>query len=242
MPVPACESGRILDAIETRIVAPGSHEREVRTADGHILLVPEGWMLLPPGDAGLTRRVKAAGPTWTVQEKKGRRTFSKGVWAPADRISSIQAELEIERSTESYARRREADARRREKKQSEYVEDFRGSVLAFLDFHSRHADVAEQLADAVARHATPVGSGTVARTQRIPIEQRAESAVIAWLRHRTTAYDHMKIARIKGKRREVRRQLAERSRLLLAGYRTPGYVDAQQCPLQTALRTVQESP
>ena len=53
---------------ETRIVAPGPHDRVVRTAGGETLIVPEGWELLPPGDAALTRRVKVAGPTWVVQE------------------------------------------------------------------------------------------------------------------------------------------------------------------------------
>jgi hypothetical protein len=51
----------------------------------------------------------------------------------------------------------------------------------------------------VTDHATPVGSGTVARTKRIPVEQRAEAAVIAWMRHQTTGYDGMVIPRIKGK-------------------------------------------
>ena len=68
---------------------------------------------------------------------------------------------------------------------------------------------------AVADHATPVGSGTVARTKRIPVERRAEAAVIAWMRHQTTAYDSMPIPRVKGKRREVRRLLAQRSKELL---------------------------
>jgi hypothetical protein len=94
--------------------------------------------------------------------------------------------------------------------------------------------LADQLADAVTRHATPVGSGTVARTQRIPISQRAESAVIAWLRHRTTAYDNMKIPRVKGRRREVRRMLAEQSRLLLEKYRAGQAVNSN-CPLHEAL-------
>ena len=85
-------------------------------------------------------------------------------------------------------------------------------------------------------HATPVGSGTVARTQRIPVERRAESAVIAWLRHETTAYDNMKIARVKGKRREVRRLLAERSRRLLKRYRAGDDVDPLECPLRQALQ------
>ena len=184
-------------------------------------------MLLPPGDAALTRRVKAAGEHWIVQEKKGRKVFSRGVWAPAATIDKIRAELEVERSTEGYAKRKEADARRRDKAQAEYVEDFYGAVLKFLAFHPAHADLAQRLARAVADHATPVGSGTVARTKRIPVEQRAEAAVIAWMRHQTTAYDSMKIPRIKGKRREVRRMLAQRSKELLGRYRRGETVDGR---------------
>ena len=61
------------------------------------------------------------------------------------------------------------------------------AVRSFLAFHGNYADLAEQMARAVTDHATPVGSGTVARTKRIPVEQRAEAAVIAWMRHKTTA-------------------------------------------------------
>ena len=82
-------------------------------------------------------------------------------------------------------------------------------------FHANHAELADRLARAVTEHATPVGSGTVARTKRIPVEQRAEAAVIAWMRHQTTGYDGMAIPRVKGKRREVRRMLARRSHELL---------------------------
>ena len=165
---------------------PGPTPNTVRSADGNVLTAPEGWVLLPPGDAALTRRVKAAGDHWVVQEKKGRKIFSRGVWAPAATIAKIRAELEAERSTEGYAKRRESDARRRDKAQAEYVEDFFQTVLEFLAFDPVHADLADRLARAVADHATPVGSGTVARTKRIPVEQRAEAAVIAWMRHQTT--------------------------------------------------------
>jgi hypothetical protein len=226
---------------KTRIVAPGPGDRTVRTAEGQILHAPASWELLPPGDAGLTRRVKAAGPTWTVQEKKGRKTFSRGVWAPADRIAAIRADLEAERSTDAYAKRRAAETARRDRKQAEYVEDFRGAILVFLNFAPGYAALAEQLADAVTQHATPVGSRTVARTQRIPIEKRAESSVIAWLRHATTAYDNMKIPRIKGKRREVRRMLAEQHRRLLEKYRAGRELDST-CPLQQALSDTSGSP
>ena len=220
--------------MSTNIFAPGPAPNSVRSADGQVLTVPEGWSLLPPGDAALTRRVKAAGEHWVVQEKKGRKLFSRGVWAPAATIATIRAELEVERATAGYAKRRQSDARRRDKVQAEYVEDFFGAVVAFLAFHPAHAELAQRLARAVTEHATPVGSGTVARTQRIPVHERAEAAVIAWMRHQTTAYDAMTIPRVKGKRREVRRMLAQRSQELLSRYRR-GEPVATACPLQQAL-------
>lgn len=223
-----------MDATTTVCGAPGPEPRTVRTADGRVLPVPAAWVLLPPGDAALTRRVKAAGPHWIIQEPKGRKIFSRGVWAPAETIERIQEDLASERSTDSFARRKEADARRRATAQAEYVEDFQSSVAAFLNFHPRYAELAGRLSKRVADHATPVGSGTVARTQRIPIEQRAEAAVIAWMRHQTTAYDTMTIPRVKGKRREVRRLLARRSHEVLDRYRRGDTIDGD-CPLATAL-------
>src|SRR5438067_12640845 len=94
----------------TPAYAPGPTPNTVRAADGRVLAAPEGWILLPPGDAALTRRVKAAGDSWTVQEKKGRKVFSRGVWAPAATIDRLRAELAAERSTEGYARRKVADS------------------------------------------------------------------------------------------------------------------------------------
>jgi hypothetical protein len=93
-------------------------------SDGKILTPPDGWILLPPGDAALTRRVKAAGDHWVVQKKKGREVFSRGVWAAAATIDKIRATLEAERSTEGQAKRKEADARRRDKAQAEYVTEY----------------------------------------------------------------------------------------------------------------------
>jgi hypothetical protein len=180
---------------------PGPTPNTVRSADGTVLTAPEGWAVLPRGDAALTRRVKDAGDHWVVQEKKGRKTFSRGVWAPAATVERIRAGLEGERATDAYAKRKAADARRRDKAQAEYAEDFFGAVVAFLAFHPNHADLTDRLARAVTEHATPVGSGTVARTKRIPVEQRAEAAVIAWLRHQTTGYEGMVIARVKGRPR-----------------------------------------
>ena len=215
---------------------PGPSPRTVCAPSGAVLPVPADWTLVPPGDAALTRRVKAAGEHWVMAEKKGRKLFSRGVWSslsPAA-VAAIRSELEGERSTESFAKKKEADAQRREKAQASYVEDFQAAVVAFLDFHPTHAVVAPYMAQLIADHATPVGSGTVARTTRIPIEERAEAAVIAWMRHQTTGYDGMTIPRIKGKRREVRRMLAQRSRELLDRYRR-GEPILKTCPLRLAL-------
>ncbi len=220
------------------VVSPGPKERTVVTAEGAVLSAPADWELLPPGDAALTRRVKAEGPAWTVQEKRGRKRFSKGVWAPAERIARIRSQLKLERADPAHERRLATARKRRGEKEAAYAEQFQGAVLSFLGFAEPHAELAQRVAAAVAQHATPVGSGTVARTQRIPIERRAEAAVIAWMRHRTTEYDEMKIARVKGKRREVRRELAEQSRQLLARYRQ-GQVVPGDCPLTLALEKSQ---
>jgi hypothetical protein len=92
------------------------------------------------------------------------------------------------------------------------------------------------MARLIADHAVPVGSGTVARTERIPIDQRAEAATIAWMRHQTTGYDHMRIPFVKGKRREVRRMLAQHSIQLLKLYRQGRAIDEAICPLAQVLK------
>ncbi len=192
--------------------------------------MPAGWQCLPPGDPGLTRRVKALGETWAVIEKLGRKTFSRGVWAPAEAIAAARQRLEAERQTPAYAKKRAADVQRRGVAQQRYVADFEAEVLAFLAFSTEYAALEKAVAKAVTAHATPVGSGTVARTKRIGIDERAEAAVIAWLRHQTTAYDSMTVARVKGARREVRRRLAEISRKLLSRHRD-GVHEVASCPL-----------
>lgn len=211
--------------------------RKVKTEEGRVLDVPEGWEMLPPGDAGLTRKLKSLGPSWTVRIRKRRRWQSVGVWAPAENLEEARRLVEGQRSRPEYARRLASDRARRDRRQVAYVEEFAGAVFRFLAFDGRYHELAERLSRAVSAHATPVGSGTVARTERIPVEERAEAAVIAWMRHQTTEYDNMRIARVKGKRREVRRMLADRSRQVLDAYRRGEDVASAACPLRRALET-----
>ncbi len=224
---------------ETREVHPGKKPREVRTLDGKTLKVPDDWDLLLPGDAALSRRIKKDGPTWTMFEMKGRKKFSRGIWAPAERIGTLEDELKAEREDPAYQKKLEAGRARAAKKQAAYAVDFEAALLDYLAFAPEHTKLAQDLARVISAHAVPVGSGTVARTQRIPIEQRAEAAVIAWMRHQTTAYDNMVIPRKKGARREVRRMLAKRSKQLLRRYQKVGESDMTssscECPLRKAL-------
>jgi hypothetical protein len=80
--------------VTENVLAPGPTPNSVRSADGKVHTIPEGCILLAPGDAALTRRVKAAGLHWVVQEKKGRKIFSRGVWAAEATTDKIRAELE----------------------------------------------------------------------------------------------------------------------------------------------------
>ena len=197
--------------------------------------MPAGWVLLAPGDPGLTRRVKKAGPAWTMHERRGRKLFSLGLYAPAARIDAIRSELAGEREDPAYARKLARAQDKRMVEQTHYEADLGAAIFAFLAFAELHRPVAREVARAITLHAAPVGSGTVARTKRIPIEQRAEAATIAWLRHATTGYDNMEIPRVKGMRREVRRMLAERSRSLLSRYRGGEPIAPADCLLRRAL-------
>lgn len=218
-----------------KIVRPGPRERTVLLENNDLRTIPESWDLLPPGDGPLTKLVKSKGPCWQVQIKKGRRTISKGIWTAADNIRTAQEEIAEKRSAPGYQDRRKKEHLRKEQKHQQYVHSFCNHVMQFLSFHPRYEQLGKRVAEAVTELATPVGSGTVARTTRIPIEARAKSAVVAWLRHQTTSYDSMKIPRIKGKRREIRRQLATQSLSTLAHYRE-GRDPLESCPLEQALQ------
>lgn len=204
---------------ESQVVKKGKGPREVITEDGKVRVVPDGWVLLPPGDAALTRRVKKAGPHYQVQEKRGRKNFSHGVWAPKETIDREVARRAVEKEDPAYQKKLEVGRQRRAGQEALYGRVFEEAVFKRLGFHRRFGLLARRLSVAIAAHATPVGSGTVARTKRISVEERADAAIIAWMRHHTTDYDHMSIARVKGERRRVRRELAKQSVALLERYR-----------------------
>src|SRR4051812_19667976 len=110
---------------DTRVgLRPGPNLRSVRDAAGPVHQGPAGWELLPPGDAGMTRAVKGMGPTWAVEEKRGNKAFSRGIWAPAEHIRQARADTEDQRADPAYQRRLEAGRRRRAEEQADYVLEF----------------------------------------------------------------------------------------------------------------------
>jgi hypothetical protein len=196
--------------------------------------VPENWVFVPSGDPGLTRRLKSTTECWNVVHKRKNRIEALGVWCENSVVEKIKADLTEERNNPAYLRKLELARQARIAKQDAYVIEFRQAVVDFLNFAPCYEELAWDLADAVTDQAIPVGSGTVARTERIPLASRAEAAVIAWMRHQTTGYDHMPIARVKGERRAVRRELAGISREILDVYRA-GNPIPENCPLKKAL-------
>lgn len=216
-----------------RIVNPGPKGKIINEY-GEPESPPADWDFLAAGDAAITRKVTSSGTFWRVQIKKGRRTISKGIWAPQQLIKDAQLAVKEMRASEGYEKKRISALKQREKKQAGYEQAFLAAVTNFLHFDPAYRSVEKNISSAVTTHAIPVGSGTVARTAMIPIEERAAKAVIAWMRHQTTAYDNLKIPHIKGERRAVRRMLAAHSVKLLNRYRRGDNIPAN-CPLKIAL-------
>lgn len=219
---------------DIRIVSPGTGGQVINEY-GKPERPPSGWTFVPAGDAAVTRKITAQGKYWRVQVKKGRRVMSKGIWAPTIHIVKAKEAVVAMRAAPDYEKKKLSAQKSREKKQQLYEEEFEKEVIKYLNFHEKYRAVEKTMAKAITAHAIPVGSGTVARTSMIPISDRAGKAVIAWMRHQTTNYDQMKIARIKGERRAVRRQLAEKSKDLLIDYRK-GNPIKHSCPLYRALK------
>lgn len=220
---------------ETRIFLITKSDSRLRDEAGNTFTVPCGWDNLPAGDASITRKLKSLGPTWTVQEKKGRKTFSHGVWAAKEQIAEAKALVDAQRNDPKHQRKLAQAQARRHTKEAVFGEDFVAAIIHFLKFDERYQSAAEKLATLVKEHAVPVGSGTVARSASVTLEDKAAMAVMAWMRHKTSAYDSLSVPRIKGARRELRRKIARQSEGILNKYRRGDKIDISTCPLYRAL-------
>ena len=212
---------------------PGPTPNTVRAADSRLLTVPGGWTFLPPGDAGLTRRVKAAGDHWVVQEKVGRKMFSRG--SGRRRRPSTASGPNSTPSGPPVATPRSKrplpGGVRRPRPSTSRTSTGRSRVPGLPSRPRRPRRTAGKCRDR-ARHAGRQRHGRQDKTN--PGRTAGRSRRIAWMRHRTTGYDGMVIPRVKGNRRELRRRLARRSQELLDRYRR-GEPIGDDCPLKRAL-------
>ena len=106
-----------------QIVSPGPNGSLINEY-GQPVKPPIAWLFLSAGDAGITRKVTAKGECWRVQYKKGRRTISKGVWAPKATIQQAQQVVVEVRATDEYKKKQEYALKLRTKKQTEYDIEF----------------------------------------------------------------------------------------------------------------------
>lgn len=151
--------------------------------------VPTGWALLPSGDAFVTRTVKATGVYWLAWQPRSRSRRHRrliGLLAPEPTITA--AEQAAAATAAARARRREQGARTRERQEVRYRSQLERAVVAYLAFAPEHEELAHGIAAAAATRAAEVGSGRVGRTRLRPLEERAELAVRAEIRHSHTAY------------------------------------------------------
>lgn len=153
------------------------------------LAVPDGWEFLASGDAFVTRRVKAAGVYWSAWKPKNRRGGHRrrlGLLAPAATIDAARnAAIE---SADQRAAARVAGARHQKRVEADYQVELRNTVLRWLDFSAEHHDLAARIADGADVRATVVGSGRVGRTKTLSVDERAELAARAYIRHHHTDY------------------------------------------------------
>ena len=152
--------------------------------------IPEDWEFLAPGDAFVTRRVKAAGVFWVAWRPRGRNRRHRrrlGLWAPRDAIDAAEAEATA--TADQRSKRREQSARSRDKQESTYRVEFAEAIRRFLAFAPEHADLVEGIATEAANRAGVVGSGRVGRTKLLSLDERAELAARALIRHSHTSYD-----------------------------------------------------
>ena len=221
---------------ETRTFLITKSDGRLKDKAGKVYSVPASWENLPAGDASVTRKMKSLGPTWTVQEKKGRKTFSHGVWAAKEQLDEAKALVQAQRADPKHQMKLAQAKVRREEKEVVFGDDFLQEITKFLDFDKKYQTLVEQLSLLVKQHAVPVGSGTVARSSSVTLKDKAALAVMAWMRHQTSAYDSTSVPRVKGARRELRRQIARQSERILANYRSGDDVNFDVCPLYKALK------
>jgi len=149
--------------------------------------IPDTWAFLPAGDPYVTRQAKLLGPHWVA--KKHARGFNRtlGIWVPEE---NIEAALKQAEQTKAEREARRAVGRvYRERREDGYTKRFAEAIYRFLEFAPKYDRLARRIAREAAEHSTVVGSERVGRTSRLSLEEKAELAARAYIRHKHTKYE-----------------------------------------------------
>ncbi|MGW7416429.1 DUF2293 domain-containing protein [Streptomyces sp. NPDC054863] len=172
-------------------------------------------VLLPRGDAALTRRAREGSSLWAVvirHDKRRRRYERQGLLV--EEAALARAESACLADADARARRRARDADRRA------VEDTRFTAAFTEAVRTLFPGCPPERARAIAAHASVRGSGRVGRSAagRALDEGAVTAAVRASVRHDDTPYDALLMAG--AARREARTRVAEAIEAVLEVWHT----------------------
>lgn len=144
----------------------------------------DGLVFVPSGNAARTRLAKATpGAIEAVEYTKRWGWKCIGCFVPAPAAAEIEQHL-VE-TTDQRAQQREQGRKYRAKHEVAYQEKFAATLKRMFPCMPAR-DV-----EAVTRHTTEVGAGTVGRTRLRTIEDKVMLATIAHIRHTYTNYDEL---------------------------------------------------
>lgn len=148
--------------------------------------LPEGWYILPTGDAAFTRKVRQ-GPHWILKRAKREYSVVVGTTAPLDNIESAFEELG---GKETAARRRKSKKRGQEKREQRIAEQLNEAIARV--YPNMPEEDREEVLERC-RRSGAVGTSSLAyfgEGGRVEsLELVARLAVRAHVRHQYTDYD-----------------------------------------------------
>jgi hypothetical protein len=159
--------------------------------------IPADYEEIPPGAAGLTRKVKQRSGTVYLRMRKSRGGWNRvvGILAPCSVVEAVRAEQAA--TAEDRAKRRAASANARARREARLRQAAVADLLKiFPGMPGRHAE-------AIAARTFEVGSGRVGRTSAVDWTEKLRLGTVAWVRHRLTGYDELLAD---GRDREAARQ------------------------------------
>ena len=186
MPVSVTRRTPIRNPRSAEVGAPVWHAKEGEgywNPERGNLSLPVGWVFDPPGDVFVTREVKKGTYRVLLKRRKGY-TATLGVFCPEANLAG--AEKRWDETAEYRAWQRAIGQSLRERAEERYRAELEEAIIDLLGFRLQHAAMAREIARGAVAQATPVGSGRVGRTRRLPLSQRAEFAARTFICHRHT--------------------------------------------------------